>query len=80
MPFFHDTIIADFLDRLAIPNLTILTSKQIDLDDFKTAAPKICRGLILKSYINRAVKNAKENPDRFEIALLYETTDITDCP
>jgi len=77
MPFFHDTIIADFLGRLAIPNLTILTSKQIDLDDFKAAAPKICRGLILKSYINRAAKNAKENPDRFEIALLYETTDMS---
>jgi hypothetical protein len=77
MSFFDDAIIADFLHRLDMPNLTIVTSKRVDINDFETVAPTICRGLILKSYINSAIKNLIKFSERFEMVLLYETADMS---
>jgi hypothetical protein len=76
MSFFNDAIIDEFLQILNMPNLTIKTHRNIDIEDFKSGASMVCRGLILKSYINRTFKNLTSHPELFEMAILYETVDL----
>jgi hypothetical protein len=72
MPFFKKDIIDDFLSKLSISGIKILSNKEIDEQLLRENGVSICRGSILDDYLGETLDNAfGDNPD-FEIIALFE--------
>ena len=76
MSFFQDPIVSDFLIRCNNTKITILTNDNVNLTHVTAHASRVCRGLIIKEYFKKTLRNVKTKPE-FEIAVLYDNANMS---